>query len=411
MSPDLPSPAPEPAAPARVRWCSPERGIDWHDAAVAAVAVRDPEEVGSAVAEALRAQEAVPVTLRCVVGALPFDTRSGHPLILASPDHPLSPVRPAPPTHPAPATGESAGVPLGRDHTDRSGAPRDGHPGRTVEVCTGETRPTARALGSTPDAPSYLAGVRRIREVIAAGGAQKVVLARRFEHVLHGPVDLDAVLDALGRRHPAAMRFRMPVPGSGVLLGASPELLLAKRGGCVRSHPLAGSAPRSADLRVDEENSAALLRSGKDRREHSFVIEAVADVLTPYCRRLVVPREPSLVGTRTTWHLGTWIEGELRDPETPSALLAAALHPTPAVCGTPTAVARDLLRALEPDRGYYAGTIGWSDAAGDGQWAVTIRSAVVHDDRLTAHAGAGIVVEHLVDIRGQRRGDGRPGGR
>jgi isochorismate synthase len=92
------------------------------------------------------------------------------------------------------------------------------------------------------------------------------------------------------------------------------------------------------------------------------------------------------------WHLGTTITGELADPDVSVLRLAAALHPTPAVCGTPTAVARDLVGELEPfDRGYYAGAVGWVDTSGDGEWAVAIRCAEVAARSLRLYAGGGIL--------------------
>ena len=92
------------------------------------------------------------------------------------------------------------------------------------------------------------------------------------------------------------------------------------------------------------------------------------------------------------WHLGTRIEGRLRDDSTPSVLLASALHPTPAVCGMPMARAADLIRKLEPvARDFYAGAVGWCDANGDGAWYVAIRCAEISGRQARLYAGAGIV--------------------
>ncbi|MDJ0483176.1 chorismate-binding protein, partial [Rhodococcus pyridinivorans] len=102
-----------------------------------------------------------------------------------------------------------------------------------------------------------------------------------------------------------------------------------------------------------------------------------------------------VTSTRQLWHLGTPIEGRLHDPGVTALDLALAVHPTPAICGTPTAAARDLILATEGDRGFYAGALGWCDAAGDGEWLVTIRCAVLDADGvgLTAYAGGGIVAD------------------
>jgi isochorismate synthase len=118
----------------------------------------------------------------------------------------------------------------------------------------------------------------------------------------------------------------------------------------------------------------------------------VADALTPFCSNLVVDSEAGLTSTATLWHLHTAIKGTLK-PDAPDALtIAAALHPTPAVCGTPRAAAAALIGRLEPfDRRFFAGLVGWVDALGDGEWALTLRCAEVSGTTARLHAGAGIV--------------------
>jgi isochorismate synthase len=177
-----------------------------------------------------------------------------------------------------------------------------------------------------------------------------------------------------------------------VLLGASPELLVSRSKLHVVANPLAGSAPRSVEPVEDQYRGGALLASQKDQREHAFVVEAVVEALRPLCVDLRVPKEPSLLGTAKMWHLSTEIHGRLRDPETCSLRLATALHPTPAVCGTPREQAMGAIRELEGfNREFYAGFVGWSDATGDGEWVVTIRCGDVEDRRIRIFAGAGIV--------------------
>jgi len=178
------------------------------------------------------------------------------------------------------------------------------------------------------------------------------------------------------------------------LVGASPELLVSKRGLLVRSTPLAGSAPRSGDPEEDRANADALLASAKNREEHAIVVEAIEDVLGSFCERLDHDREPVLVETANVWHLATRFEGQLRDPSPNVVELVAALHPTPAVGGTPTATATAAIDELEPfDRGGYAGAVGWMDAEGDGEWAIALRCARLDGHGATLYAGAGIVAD------------------
>lgn len=243
--------------------------------------------------------------------------------------------------------------------------------------------PTARQY-----AASVASAVRRMR----AGEFSKVVIARTLELTSAAEPDVPAVLRRLAGSDPGGYTFAMPSGPGRTLLGASPELLVSRRGSRVVANPLAGSAPRSADLAEDVRRASALLDSAKDLHEHAVVVDAVRAALAPYCAHLDVPARPTLVRTATMWHLSTTLSGEVQDPAVSALELAGALHPTPAVCGTPTARAREVIGELEPfDRGHYTGMAGWSDASGDGEWVVSIRCAEAQGRRLRLYAGAGVV--------------------
>ncbi|CAL9347867.1 isochorismate synthase [Streptomyces sp. enrichment culture] len=232
------------------------------------------------------------------------------------------------------------------------------------------------------------AAVARMR----AGEFDKVVLARTLELAAEREPDLTAMLRRLARRDPAGYTFAVPSGPDRTLIGASPELLVAREGGRVTANPLAGSAPRSDDLAEDVRRAVALLESEKDLHEHALVVAAVREALAPYCTALQVPRRPALVRTAAMWHLSTTVAGEVADLGTTALDLASALHPTPAVCGTPTEVARAVIAESEPfDRGAYTGMVGWQDADGDGEWVVTIRCAEAEGRALRLFAGAGVV--------------------
>ncbi|MDQ7903572.1 isochorismate synthase [Phytohabitans sp. ZYX-F-186] len=265
----------------------------------------------------------------------------------------------------------------------------------TVEPC-GPVRYAWSAPTEVPPRAGYADAVRTAVDRLATDPAlSKVVLGRWLELTCAGDPEPAHLLAALAARHPSAYVFGVPLErGAGYLLGASPELLVGRRGRRVRSTPLAGSIPRAADP-VEDRIRADLLRdSAKDRHEHALVVDAVAEALGPLCRRLDVPARPALVRTDTMWHLASPVAGELREvgPATSALRLAQLLHPTPAVCGTPRDAAYRLIEELEPaDRGPLTGAVGWLDAAGDGDWAVTIRAGLLHGRELRLFAGAGIV--------------------
>lgn len=243
-----------------------------------------------------------------------------------------------------------------------------------------------------PEPAAYGAGVAEAVRRMRAGELSKVVLARTLELTSPRPLDLPAILRRLARRDPGGYTFALPAGEGRTLIGASPELLVSRRGTTVVANPLAGSVPRGADLGDDVRRAAALLESPKDLHEHAVVVDAVRAALAPYCRTLTVPERPTLVRTAAMWHLATTVTGELADPAVSALELATALHPTPAVCGTPTPVARRVIDEVEPfDRGLYTGMVGWGDAAGDGEWVVTIRCAEAERRTLRVFAGAGVV--------------------
>jgi isochorismate synthase len=193
--------------------------------------------------------------------------------------------------------------------------------------------------------------------------------------------------------NPDAYTFAVPT-ADGVLVGASPELLVSRFGREVRSNPLAGSAPRSGDPEEDRANAEALRASPKNREEHAIVVEAIAGTLGPFCEDLTWDPQPVALATPNVWHLSTRFHGVLREPSANVLELVAALHPTPAVAGVPTDEALKLIDDLEPfDRGSYAGPVGWVDADGDGEWAVALRCAELDGSRATLYAGAGIVAD------------------
>jgi isochorismate synthase len=253
-------------------------------------------------------------------------------------------------------------------------------------------------IHAEPSAAQYAASVATAVSRLRQPDSQlhKVVLARTLRVQSQTPIDPHALVARLGR-DPDAVTYLAPLPvaadqAPAWLVGASPERLVSRRGRQVLSHPLAGSAARRAEPAEDARAARELLASAKDHDEHRYVVEAIVAALRPYCDAIDAAPQPTLHATTTLWHLGTRIEATLRDPATPVTTLLAALHPTPAVCGTPPTLARDAIHELEPvPRGFYAGAVGWIDAHGDGDWYVAIRCARVQGTQACIHAGAGIV--------------------
>jgi len=250
--------------------------------------------------------------------------------------------------------------------------------------------PVERTRVASAAPPShYEQAVGRAVERIRAGELEKVVLARDLVgHVPEG-ADLRRVLLELALGYPDTWTFA--VDGH---LGSSPETLIRVHDGDVTARVLAGSHARGADAEADAAAALELATSAKDLDEHRFAVESVLRALRPHGPGITSTELPFTLKLPNLWHLASDVHGRLSDGS--GALdLVAALHPTAAVAGTPTRSALEVIRELEPfDRGRYGGPVGWVDQAGDGKWAISLRSAEVDaDGTLTAYAGAGIVAE------------------
>lgn len=231
----------------------------------------------------------------------------------------------------------------------------------------------------------WRARIEAITAAIARGELSKVVAARPHGLALAGAARPEALLAALDARHAECTRVLVRPPGAGALVAATPEQLVRRDGSLVTCDALAGTS-RVADAAAAE----ALLASAKDRWEHDLVVTAIRDALTAAGARVDAPAVPRIRALRHVLHLHTPFRAELAAP-THVLELAARLHPTPAVGGTPTASAVTWIREHESARGWYASPVGWCDLEGNGELAVAIRSGVLAGAKVHLWAGAGIV--------------------
>ena len=286
---------------------------------------------------------------------------------------------------------------------------RDGHGRAWLTTVTAEREPDLRTLGWPPAPESLLArppaGVRwhdgslpgpqweqAVADAVAAikaGSLRKVVLAQDQFATAPDPIDVRALLRRLAVRYPDCFTF-----ACDGMVGATPELLIRQTGREVSALVLAGTTPRGGDTVEDEALGTALLASAKNTEEHAYAVASMREALEPLCVELDGQPRPALIKLPNLQHLGTWVRGTLAADGAPrSALaLAAAVHPTAAVCGTPTGAALELIRELEHmDRERYAGPVGWVDADGNGEWGIALRCAQVSGRTARLFAGCGIV--------------------
>ena len=290
---------------------------------------------------------------------------------------------------------------------------RDGRTWLTTLSTAGELGPTPRLRDVLPsrtaphppgevtygdgavDSDAWLDVVARGVAAIRSGEVDKVVLARDVSARTEHPLDVRWALQRLADRYRSCWTFS--VDG---MIGATPELLVRSERGLVTSRVLAGTVRRTGDDDADMARAAILAHSSKDLEEHEYAVTSVARALAPFCSSSNVPDVPFVLSLPNVLHLASDVTGVLTAPQGdeahPSSLaLAAALHPTAAVCGTPTQAARELITRIEGmDRGRYAGPVGWFGADGDGEWGIALRCAEVDREdprRLRLFAGCGVV--------------------
>ena len=298
------------------------------------------------------------------------------------------------------------------DHGDGSGLTvpevvvgrRDGRSWVTV-VGAGIKTPPVVAATDPPEFPStvafsdgpvdpetWMAIVAEAVGRISDGGIDKVVLARDLMASLDEPLDVRAPLANLAADYPGCWTFH--VDG---FFGSTPEMLVRLERGLITSRVLAGTIQRTGDDTHDLALAASLARSSKDLEEHEYAVRSVADALAPHCSSMNVPEAPFVLHLPNVMHLATDVTGVIRDDASVLAL-AASLHPSAAVGGTPTADAVALIDDIERlDRGRYAGPVGWIGASGDGEWGIALRSAQVENEGTSVRlfAGCGIVADSV----------------
>lgn len=238
-------------------------------------------------------------------------------------------------------------------------------------------------LQERPD-QDFLDSVEAISAAIERGEFEKIVLARRVALELKRPLAPSRVERRLAEIAPECVRFAFRTEGA-TFLGATPERLVSKTGRAFETEAVAGTIP------LGDVPAGRLMESPKNRAEQAIVVRELLRAFEPIARSLDHTPTPEIHRLRHLAHLRTKIRGQLREPLHVLDLVER-LHPTPAVGGVPSAASLSWIARCEPDeRGWYAAPVGWIDAAGDGAFAVALRSGLLARDRATLYAGAGIV--------------------
>jgi len=224
---------------------------------------------------------------------------------------------------------------------------------------------------------------------IQSGEVEKVVLAREIEVTTDSAIDSRKILKNLAIEYPSTWNFAI-----ADLVGATPELLMRLSHGMITSRVLAGTISKTGNDEKDLALAASLARSSKDLEEHEYAVRSVADAIAPFCKSTNVPESPFVLHLANVMHLATDVTGALVETlnKVDSFSVLEKLHPSAAVCGTPTDKANALINEIEGlARGRYAGPIGWVDASGDGELGIALRCGQIQENTIRLYAGCGIV--------------------
>ncbi|PIC64261.1 isochorismate synthase [Sporosarcina sp. P13] len=238
----------------------------------------------------------------------------------------------------------------------------------------------------------YMKTVKRVTSQIKEQVAEKVVIARKIKLTFEKEFQKAAALHAITNEQSASYHFGLQI-GQEMFFGATPERLVEISNGQAYSACVAGSIERGKTAQEDQQLGEILLRDKKNREEHQYVVDMITKVFSEFCTSLQVNKTPKLLKVRDIQHLFTPVEGKLAE-NMDIFRLVEALHPTPALGGVPRTKALEMIREEEQmDRGFYAGPIGWTDAAGNGEFAVAIRSGLLIGKDAYLYAGGGIVAD------------------
>lgn len=249
------------------------------------------------------------------------------------------------------------------------------------------------SLQSTDDKGNWIKRVNRAKEMIADGEFEKIVLARSVTVQSRKKPSFTVLSHQLRQKYPECFNFLVQKDHDTAFIGATPERLASFRSGIFKTEGLAGSTSRGQSALEDATLARDLMESRKDRDEHNFVVKAIHDNLSKFSYRIEHPRQPAIKKLKNVQHLFTPISASIKKGVQIHDLISE-MHPTPAVGGFPRDEAIAHINDIEQiERGWYAAPVGWFNLSGSGEFAVAIRSALLHENRATLYAGCGIVAD------------------
>jgi menaquinone-specific isochorismate synthase len=258
-----------------------------------------------------------------------------------------------------------------------------------LQESTGD-RTILNDMKDSDDFKNWKNKIDSVVEEIKREKIDKVVIARRVEKEITSPINWQKTFSELNLKYPACTNF-LYKSGKSIFFGSTPEILIKYSGNTFFTEALAGSIMRGVDPAQDRLFEDELLKSDKNKVEHEAVIDYIKKSVFNFVEKVEITKNPVVKKLPNIQHLQTSVTGTLKSKDQVFKIISA-LFPTPAVCGIPKDQSLMMIEKTENfDRGLFSGLIGWFNADNYGEFFVTIRSALVKDNKLYAYAGCGIV--------------------
>ncbi len=258
-----------------------------------------------------------------------------------------------------------------------------------LQETTGD-RTILKNVNQSDDFANWKNKIEFVAEEIKREKIDKVVIARRVENEVISPINWQKTLTELNVKFPTCTKF-LYKSGNSIFFGSTPEILIKYSGNTFFTEALAGSIMRGQNPEQDKQLENELLKSEKNKVEHEAVIDYIKKSVFNFVDKVEIVKNPVVKKLPNIQHLQTSVTGTLKSKDQIFKIISS-LFPTPAVCGIPKELSLKMIEKTEDfDRGLFSGVIGWFNADNYGEFFVTIRSALVKNNKLYAYAGCGIV--------------------
>jgi menaquinone-specific isochorismate synthase len=262
-----------------------------------------------------------------------------------------------------------------------------------VALSEEDLQPIPEIKDDAQDKERWKTQIEHAKEMIGQGYFEKIVLAKKVEIQREKPIRLTRVANTLRRTYPECATYFIQFNQQKALIGSTPEILASFKPSYILTEALAGTTKRGRSASEDAMYEQKLLESTKDLEEHQYVVDAIKLQLSRFVHQVDVAQTPTIKKLHNVQHLYTPITAWKDRPVNITGVIHA-MHPTPAVGGSPNGKAVKYIQQFENfERGWYAAPVGWMNLSDEADFHVAIRSARIDGTQASLYAGCGIVAD------------------